>query len=335
MTGHATRPQPAEYRLRVAGHLDHYWSPWFGDLTLTHEDDGTTTLSGPVADQAQLHGLLLKVRDRGITLISVEALDGRGVAPRRRSNRATLGAARSATRRPRPMTGATPGQRLVVAIRGALPPHADPARAAAQQRYMKSALPYLGLTSPTLRVALRPLLADPAYQLTDRSDWEAGIRALVDQATYREHWYAAVALARHRSYRAWRDPQAVPLYRHLVEATAWWDVVDEVASHLVGEVLLGWPETEAPRLRGWAREESMWVRRTAILAQIGATDRTDVRLLHDVIEPNIGDREFFVRKAIGWALRSYARTDPGWVRAFVQAHPGLSGLSRREALKHL
>jgi hypothetical protein len=69
------RQGPAVYRLRVAGHLDHHWSPWFGDLTLTHEDDGTTSLAGVVSDQAELHGLLTKIRDLGVTLISVAVVD--------------------------------------------------------------------------------------------------------------------------------------------------------------------------------------------------------------------------------------------------------------------
>lgn len=75
MTPTSKRQMPAGYRLRVAGHLDDHWSPWFGDLTLTHEDDGTTSLSGFVSDQAELHGLLTKIRDLGVTLISVEVID--------------------------------------------------------------------------------------------------------------------------------------------------------------------------------------------------------------------------------------------------------------------
>jgi hypothetical protein len=75
MTQSPKRQMPAGYRLRVAGHLDHHWSPWLGDLTLTQEDDGTTSLTGAVADQAELHGLLTKIRDLGVTLISVEAID--------------------------------------------------------------------------------------------------------------------------------------------------------------------------------------------------------------------------------------------------------------------
>ena len=77
------------------------------------------------------------------------------------------------------------------------------------------------------------------------------------------------------------------------------------------------------------------MRRSAIICQLQHRADTDLDLLADVIEANVEDREFFIRKAIGWALRDYARTDGRWVRAFVQGHPGLSPLSRREALKHL
>jgi len=75
MTHTPRRPEPAGYRLRVDGHLDQHWSSWFGDLTVTEEDDGTTSLTGAISDQAMLHGLLTKIRDLGVTLISVETLD--------------------------------------------------------------------------------------------------------------------------------------------------------------------------------------------------------------------------------------------------------------------
>lgn len=230
---------------------------------------------------------------------------------------------------------ATPRTDVIAAVRAALLPHADEERGAGQQRYMKSQLPYLGLQTPVLRKALRPVLASPAYRIDSREEWEATIRALWDEATHREHWYAALALLGHRAYRDWRDPAALPLMRDLIRDGAWWDVVDDIATHFVRDVLLGWPDEVAPVLRGWARDEDLWTRRAAMLAQVGAKERTDTDLLTDVIEPNIGHPDFFSRKAIGWALREYARTDPDWVRTFVEAHPSLSGLSRREALKHL
>lgn len=127
--------------------------------------------------------------------------------------------------------------------------------------------------------------------------------------------------------------EALDLYQHFLRTGAWWDLVDET-SHAVGAVLLAHPD-EADRMRRWARDEDLWVRRSAIICQLQHKDRTDQLLLADVIEANQNDPEFFIRKAIGWALRDFARTDPAWVRDFVDARPGLSPLSRREALKHL
>lgn len=220
-------------------------------------------------------------------------------------------------------------------LRRALGTAGDAVRAAGQQRYMKSAMPYWGLTSPVLRATVRPILDEPAYRIETRQEWEGTIRALWDEATHREEWYAALAVARHRHYRRWRDSDTMPLYRHLIETGAWWDVVDDIATHLVREVVLGNPEVEGLRMREWAGDEHLWIRRSAVICQVGAKERTDPVLLADVIEPNLSDRDFFVRKAIGWALRDYARTRPEWVKTFVSSHESLSGLSRREALKHL
>ncbi|NUS41755.1 MAG: DNA alkylation repair protein [Terrabacter sp.] len=224
---------------------------------------------------------------------------------------------------------------LVSAVRAALEQQADPVRAAAQQRYMKSAMPYFGLGSPQLKATLAPLLRDPALAMLSRDQWIATVRALWEEATHREQWYAAIALARHRPYRAWVDSDAMPLWERLIRAGAWWDVVDDIATHLVRDTVLAAPAVEGLRMREWAADDSLWVRRAAIICQVGAGARLDQALLADVVEPNIDDRDFFSRKAIGWALRDHARHDPEWVLAFVTAHPHLSGLSRREALKHL
>ena len=225
---------------------------------------------------------------------------------------------------------------LVTEIREVLAAAGDPERARAQQAYMKSAMPFHGIGAPALKALLRPLLADPAYRMGSREEWEATVRELWDGATHREERYAALALTGHRTCRAWQDPQALPLYEHLVATGAWWDLVDPVASDRVGPILLRFPEEVAPVVRRWAVGDDLWLRRTAILSQLKAGERTDTGLLHDCIEPNLDDSSFWIRKAIGWALRSYARSDPAWVRAEVaRCGPRLSGLSRREALKHL
>lgn len=227
----------------------------------------------------------------------------------------------------------------VGAVRAALAGAGDPARAAQQQAYMKSSLPYAGVTAPELAALLRPLLAD--HRFADRAQWEHAVLELWEDAEHREEWYAAIALLRDRRHRAWLDPDLLPLLEHLVRTGAWWDVVDEIAGHVVGQVLGAHRAAATPVVEAWATDPgSLWVRRTAVLAQLRHREDTDTALLERVLVANLDDspfgRDFFTRKAVGWALRQHARTDPDWVRAFVREHEArLSGLSRREALKHL
>ncbi len=224
---------------------------------------------------------------------------------------------------------------LVVAeIRAALAEAGDPARAVARQAYMKSALPYRGITPLELKVLLRPLLR--AYAPTDREGWEDDVRELWDEVAWREEWYAAIALLRHRPAEGWLDADVLPLLRHLIVIGAWWDVVDEIATHPLGLALAGHPAELTPVMRAWAVDEDLWIRRASVICQLNRRDETDLELLTFAIEANLDDTSFWLRKAIGWALRQHARTDPAWVRAKVEEWgSGLSGLSRREALKHL
>lgn len=202
------------------------------------------------------------------------------------------------------------------------------------QSYMKSAMPYYGVPLPAVRK-----LSSQAFQqhvLPDVRSWRQTVRAMFDGARFREEWYAAVALSGYRAYDAYQRPSAVPLYAHLITRGAWWDIVDEVADKRVGALLRRYPSDLAPTLLAWAHDDDMWLRRTAIIAQLGMRDETDVDLLAAAIEPNLDDSRFFIRKAIGWALRQYARHNPDWVRRYVADNDArLSPLSRREALKHL
>ncbi|GAA4729733.1 DNA alkylation repair protein [Nocardioides endophyticus] len=223
---------------------------------------------------------------------------------------------------------------LVTAVRAALAAGGDPEKAAQQQRYMKSTLPYRGYTAPELKALLRPLLA--SYEPVDRMAWESAVGALWDGATHREERYAALAVARHRRARGWLAPESLPLFRHLVVTGAWWDLVDETAQHLVRPALVAHRAALTPVLRAWASDEDLWVRRTAVICQLGLRTKTDTDLLRHAIDVNVDDPTFWLRKAVGWALRDYARTDPDWVRAEVSRHGDrMAGLSRREALKHL
>jgi 3-methyladenine DNA glycosylase AlkD len=240
----------------------------------------------------------------------------------------------------------TPDADLVRTVRRMLASAADPGSAGAMQAYMRSAMPYRGIAAPKLRSLLRPVLA--AHALPDEETWHATVLELWDGAEFREERYAALVLARHPRAREYQQVHTLGLYEHLVRTGAWWDLVDETATHLVRGLLLAHPEEVSPVIGSWADAGDMWVRRSAVICQVGTRDRCDQDLLARAIEQNLDGstrttpalspygREFFIRKAIGWALRDHARTQPDWVLGFVAAHESeLSGLSKREALKHL
>jgi 3-methyladenine DNA glycosylase AlkD len=220
---------------------------------------------------------------------------------------------------------------MIEAIRAELASRANPAKAEGMRAYMKSAMPFLGVQKPGREEIARAVFA--AHPLEGFDEWRDTVLLLWREATYREERYLAIRLARDRRYREHRTMAALPLYEELIVTGAWWDFVDEVAVRLVGE-LLSDDTTPADVLRRWATSDDMWKRRTAIIAQVLRKRETDLRLLYDCIEPNRQDREFFIRKGIGWALRAYAWVDPDEIVRYCATHE-LSPLSRREALKNV
>jgi 3-methyladenine DNA glycosylase AlkD len=211
---------------------------------------------------------------------------------------------------------------------------ADPERAEPMRAYMKSALPFYGIPKPMRVKALRPVWS--AHPASGRVGWEATIRVLYDEALYREERYAALDLLGLRVARPWHDVDLVPLLEHLVTTGAWWDLVDEVASHHLAPLHRADPVALMPVIRSWASSPDLWLRRAAVLSQLGSRAATDTELLREVIEAAAPSREFFVRKAIGWALRDLSYADPQWVAGYLaEAGDRLSPLSRREASRHL
>ena len=218
---------------------------------------------------------------------------------------------------------------VIAALREA----ADPVRAPQQQAYMKSDLPYFGVGVPQCRRIAGSVFGK--HPLPDADAWEAAVLDLWRRAAHREERYAAVELLLLGRYSGWLEPARLPMVEEMVVTGAWWDYVDAIAGRGVGSMLATHPRPMKAILREWAKDDDIWKRRTAILAQLRAKQATDTKLLADAIRASIGEREFFLRKGIGWALREYSKTDPGWVMEFVRAHPELSPLSRREALRHL
>ena len=222
---------------------------------------------------------------------------------------------------------------LIEEIRNALAENANSDKAEGMRAYMKSAMPYRGVQTPIRRKLFRAIFR--GHPLAQQADWRNAVLELWRDAEYREERYAALELAGATQYADFRTFDTLPMLEEMVVTGAWWDFVDEIATHRLREMLERYPRGMSRRMRAWSRDRNLWKRRSSIICQINRKDETELDLLFDCIEPNMSHGDFFVRKAIGWALRDLAWTDLGTVEAYVeQHHDSLSPLSRREALKN-
>ncbi len=225
---------------------------------------------------------------------------------------------------------------LADAVRAALAPHADASRAGPMQAYMKSAMPFLGIATP-LR---RQLVGEAARQLpcADAAALAQAVLHLWRQATHREQRYAALDLLRVPAHSRQLSLALLPVAEELLRTGPWWDFNDEISGHLLPLLLQRHPSEMKPRLRQWAHGNDLWFRRAAMLAQRRLKQGFDAVLLYDCILPSLGDprfeREFFINKGMGWALRERSYAAPEEVRAFCAEYAErLSPLTRREALR--
>jgi 3-methyladenine DNA glycosylase AlkD len=229
------------------------------------------------------------------------------------------------------MTAALP---LVPAVRERLERARKPRLAPAMQAYMKSSMPYWGVKSEPRRAIQREVFRE--FPLKNAKDWSRAVRELWNGATHREERYVAIELLLAKTYRKHLVLERLPQVEQMITDGAWWDYVDPLAADGIGH-LLAENETEMSRtLRKWSKSSDLWKRRSSIIAQLRFKKDTDLRLLYDCIEPNLERPEFFLRKAIGWALRQYAWTDPKEIARYVKKERRrLSPLSQREALKNV
>lgn len=214
-------------------------------------------------------------------------------------------------------------------VRRQLEPLADAERAAAMAAYMRHRFAFFGIPTPVRRQAVRPWLRAP--QTAAELLAHAGqLWAMAE----RECQYVAVDLLARQVKRL--GPENLPALLALVREKSWWDSVDGLAG-VIGDLLRPLPPAEAGAAMAAAlRDDSLWVRRVAMLHQLGWREATDSRRLFDYARQLAGEPDFFIRKAIGWALRDYARHAPLAVRDFLLGEGrSLSTLSKREAGKHL
>ncbi|GHD86598.1 DNA alkylation repair protein [Streptomyces naganishii] len=217
-------------------------------------------------------------------------------------------------------------ERLTTAYAGA----ADPERAAAMRAYMKDVAPFLGLTTPVRRALSRTVVA--GLPRPGEADCTA-VALRCWELPEREYHYFAVDYLRRHVGRC--SSGLLPVTRHLISTTSWWDTVDLLAAHVVGPLVAADPALTA-EMDAWIADDDPWIARAALLHQLRYKERTDTGRLFAYCVRQSGHPDFFVRKAIGWCLREYARTDPDAVGDFVARERGrLAPLSVREALKNI
>ena len=207
---------------------------------------------------------------------------------------------------------------------------ANAERAPQMEAYMRDQFVFLGVSSPERKALQRPFIkalkgAEP-HQILHAAElcWDQEAREFQSVAS-------DLLRARTKELRA----EDLAHLRRFITTKPWWDTVDPLAAHPVGSLVQKFPEL-GTTIDGWIHDDNIWLARAAILHQLFYKDHVDQDRLFSYVLIRAADTEFFIRKALGWALRSYARVAPDVVRTFVMANESdLSSLTRREALKHL
>lgn len=216
----------------------------------------------------------------------------------------------------------------LVDLLGELEAAKDPEKAGSMEAYMRHKFSFLGVTAPERNALYRKYF--PSAKKTKVIDWD-----FVDtcwEKNPREYQYvAANYLKAMQSYLTEND---LPKLEHLVVTKSWWDTVD-ILDRVVGSLVADHPELEEVLLK-WSLSDNIWLRRVAIDHQLLRKEKTNVQLMEKVLLNNLDQTEFFINKAIGWALRDYSKTNPEWVESFIEKNKErMAELSIKEASKYL
>jgi 3-methyladenine DNA glycosylase AlkD len=205
----------------------------------------------------------------------------------------------------------------------------NPEKAKWGKAYMRDQYDMFGLTAPVRAEVFRLFIKENGFPENDKlydiikNAWEL---------SEREMQYAAMELL--FRMRKNTELQIIELYEWLITHKSWWDTVDYISPNLVGNLFINFPQLRDKTVQKWMNSENFWLQRCCLLFQLKYKAKTDTILLFDLCSRLANEKEFFIRKAIGWSLREYAKTNPEAVQSFVDTTT-LSGLSKREALKHI
>jgi 3-methyladenine DNA glycosylase AlkD len=205
-----------------------------------------------------------------------------------------------------------------------------PLLAKKQSDYLRNLFPFFGITKPQMRLLGKAWVK--SIYLKNQKELKSMVRELWHK-NEREFHYAAVELIKHN--KKLHSVDFLESYEMMIRQQSWWDTVDDIASNLVGNHLKSYPEL-IKKMDLWIDDENFWIRRTALLFQLKYKDLTDEKRLFSYCQKRMREKEFFIRKAIGWSLREHSKTHPKSVKNFIHTHRDhLSPLSFKEASKYL
>lgn len=194
--------------------------------------------------------------------------------------------------------------------------------------YMRNKFKFLGIKGPKRKEIFKEIFEN--FKNNKEINKEFVVKFF--NSDYREFQYVAIDyLIKMKRYFLKED---IYFIKDLIVRKSWWDTVDIIASNLLGEICKKYPSLIDEQIVFWVNDDNMWIRRSSIIFQLRYKENTNLEILQKSIESNIDDDEFFIQKAIGWALREYSKTDYTWVFNFINNHK-LSKLSKREAEKYI
>lgn len=207
--------------------------------------------------------------------------------------------------------------------------HRNQHNALPMEAYLKNKFPFFGIKKPSRSILQKSFI--DLNRLKPAEELEELVLDLFNNTERELHYVAIELLVKSRFYK---NKKSIQLFERLLTSNSWWDSVDSIAVKLVGAYFTEHPNEREKWIGKWIKSNNIWLNRTAIIFQLSYKDHLDIQFLVRAILPHTHSNEFFIQKAIGWALRQYAKTNPTWVKDFVRSTL-LKPLSKREALKYL
>ena len=206
--------------------------------------------------------------------------------------------------------------------------HKNEEQARQMSKYMLNKFEYIGIKTPERRKIFKNFFKE--YKNEEKIDWEFVNKCWENK--YREFQYIAADYLKNMKDKLTRDD--IPKLKQLILKKSWWDTIDNL-DMTIGALALKDSNVNKILLE-WSIDENIWLRRIAIDHQLLRKEKTNTELLEKILKNNLGQAEFFINKAIGWALRDYSKTNPEWVKNFIEKNKEkMAKLSIKEASKYL